>query len=136
MFRSLTILFFCMLIGYAPANAGNDAAGPETTVLQFFKAFKIGDIETMSSLITGPFYARRKALLERNIGYHDFLKNQLEGVEFEIISSEINNDDTSAIVTLRRAYPDGSTFNTTLTVLKDDTGTWKIVDERPLSGKY
>ena len=43
------------------------AEEPDKTVIQFFEASKNGDVETMKRLSAGPFYNRRKALLERTI---------------------------------------------------------------------
>jgi len=123
-------LFIGLLIGWSPAVSGGEMAGPADTVQQFLMASKSGEIETMRNLITGPFFARRKALIERNPGYSDFLKKQLEGVEMEIISTEIGNDGISASVIVRRLYPDGSTFNTKFLLKKSDNDTWKIFDEK------
>jgi len=128
--RFAIFLFMGMLIGWSPIVSGGEIAGPADTVQQFFTASKNGEIETMKNLITGPFLNRRKTLIERNPGYPDFLIKQLKGVEIEIISTEIGNDGSSAFVTIRRFYPDGSAFDTKFSLKKSDDGPWKIFDER------
>jgi hypothetical protein len=129
--RFAIFLFMGILIGWSPAVSFAEIAGPADTVQQFFMASKSGDIETMKNLITGPFFNRRKALIEKNPGYSDFLRKQLKGVEITIISTAIDNSGSSASVTVRRIYPDGSTFDTQFSLDKNDTGTWKIFDQRP-----
>jgi hypothetical protein len=119
-----------MLIGWSPAVSYGEIAGPADTVQQFFMASKTGDLKTMKNLMTGPFLNRRKALIEKNPGYSDFLKKQLGGVEIAIISTTIENNGSSASVTVRRLYPDGSTFDTEFSLDKGVSGTWKIFDER------
>jgi hypothetical protein len=121
-----------MLIGWSPAVSGGEITGPADTVQEFFMASKNGDIGIMKNLITGPFFNRRKSLIERNSGYPDFLRKQLQDVEIEIISTETGNDGSSAFVTVRRYYPDGSTIDTKFSLKISDNGTWKIFDERPV----
>jgi len=123
-------LFIGMIIGLSTVVSGGETTGPADTVQQFFMASKSGEIETMRNLITGPFFNRRKALIERNPGYSDFLKKQLEGVEMEIVSTEIGNDGSSAFVMVRRLYPNGSSFDTRFSLKKGENDTWKIFDER------
>ena len=129
--RRIAIIFFVgVLIGWSPAVSGEEITGPVDTVQQFFTAAKDGEIETMKNLITGPFFNRRKVLIERNPGYPDFLIKQFEGLEIEVISTEIGNDGSSAFVTVRRFHPNGSTFDTEFLLKKSDDGMWKIFDER------
>ena len=129
--RLAIFLFMGILIGWSPAVSSGEI-GPSDTVQQFFMASKNGDIETMRNLITGPFLNRRKGLIEKNPGYSDFLRKQLEGVEIAIISTAIENSGSSAFVTVRRVYPDGNAFDTKFSLNKSDNSTWKIFDERPL----
>jgi hypothetical protein len=128
--RIAIFIFIGVLIGWSPAVSGEEITGPVDTVQQFFAAAKNGEMENMKNLITGPFLNRRKALIERNPGYPDFLIKQLEGIEIEIISTEIENDGSSAFVTVRRFYLNGSTFDTKFSLKKSDNDTWKIFDER------
>jgi len=128
--RIAIFLFMGMLIGWSSAVSGGEIAGPADTVQQFFTAYKNGEIQTIKGMITGPFYNRRKTLIEKNSGYPDFLRKQLEGVEIAIISTAIEDDGSSALVTVRRLNPDGSAFNTEFLLKKGDDGTWKIFDER------
>ena len=123
-------LFMGMLIGWSPAVSGGEIAGPADTVQQFFTAYKNGKIQTIKGMITGPFYNKRKTLIEKNPGYPDFLRKQLEGVEIAIISTAIENEGSSALVTVRRLNPDGNTFDTEFSLKKSEDGTWKIYDER------
>ena len=129
--KIVIILFIGILIGLGPAASDGTVPGPADAVQQFFTASKNGDIETMRNLITGLFLNRRKTLIEKNPGYSDFLRKQLKGVEIEIISTAIEDNGSSASVTVRRVYPDGSTFDTKFSLDKSDNGTWKIFDEKP-----
>lgn len=129
--KRIAIFFFIgMLIGLSNAFSGAEITGPVDTVQQFFTASKNGDIETIRNLSVGPFLNRRKALIERNSGYSDFLIKQFEGVGIEFISTEIENNGSSASVTVRRLYPTGSTLDTKFSLKKSDDNTWKIFDER------
>ena len=130
--RIAIFLFIGILIGFSTAASGAEITGPIDTVQQYFTASKNGDVETIKNLITGPFLNTRKALIERNSGYSDFLVKQFEGVEIEIISTEIGNDGNSAFVTVRRLYPNGNTLDTNFSLKKADDGTWKIFKEGPV----
>ena len=124
--RIAIFLFIGILIGLSTAASGAEITGPIDTVQQYFTASKNGDVETIKNLNT------RKALIERNSGYSDFLVKQFEGVEIEIISTEIGNDGNSAFVTVRRLYPNGNTLDTNFSLKKADDGTWKIFKEGPV----
>ena len=128
--RIAIFLFLGMLIGWSPAASGGEIAGPADTVQQFFTAYKNGEIQTIKGMITGPFYNRRKTLIEKNPGYPDFLRKKLKGVEMAIISTAIENNGGFAFVTVRRMNPDGSAFDMIFSLEKSDDDTWKIFDEK------
>ena len=128
--RIAIFLFVGMLIGWSPAASSGGILGPAATVQQFFAAYKNGEVQTIKTMITGPFYNRRKALIEKNPGYSDFLKKQLKGVQIAVISTDIKNSGNTASVTVRRMYPDGSVFDTTFFLKRSVDGTWKIFDEK------
>ena len=128
--RNAIFLFIGILIGLSTAASGGEIIGPVDTIQQFFTASRNGDIETIKNLITGPFLNKRKVLIERNAGYSDFLIKQFEGIEIEIISTEVGNDGSSAFVTVKRRYPNGSTLDTKFSLKKSEDDTWKIYDEK------
>jgi hypothetical protein len=128
------------------------------TVVQFFEASKNGDVDTMKRLIAGPFYYKRKALLEMNKGYPEFLKKFYDGVSVEILQTEVANDDMvkrnhrdlydkhysardiflnnmpsgnndASVVIVKLNFPDGSNFNSKLLLRKTSDGIWRIFDE-------
>ena len=129
--RSSLILFIsCLTVMgsfYEKGLAGE--AGPEVSVQNFYQASADGDVETMKTLITGPFYKRRQRLLEENQGYADFLKDYYFGVSTEIASTEIKDSTGKAVIVVSQTFQDGSQIDTTLLLKKENDGSWKIYDE-------
>lgn len=135
------------------------AEEPDKTVIQFFEASKNGDVETMKRLSAGPFYNRRKALLERNKGYPDYLRKFYSGVTVKTLQSDIGNTDLVkknhrelynkhyfaqtvksdetpkgirdefAVVTAELKFPDGSYVKFKFLLKQVKKDTWKIYDE-------
>jgi len=110
------------------ANA--EQSGPDNTVLQFFDASRNGDVVQMRELIAGSYYNRRKALLENNDSYPAFLVSHYQGTTTSIETSDIDQKNQVAVVTVKTLFPDQS-INTSRLILKiDSSGAWKIVDEK------
>ena len=120
----IAAFFFCI----SSAHAGQN--GPDNTVLQFFNASRSGDVEQMRELISGSYYNRRKAVLENNDSYPAFLVDHFNGSTTNIEASNIDHKSQVAVVTVTTHFPD-KTINTSRLILKkDDSGAWKIVDEK------
>ena len=120
----IATLFFCI----SPVDAEQN--GPENTVLQFYNASRNGDVEQMRGLISGSYYNRRKAVLENNDNYPAFLTDHFHGSTTKIEKSNIDNKNQIAVVTVTTHFPD-QIINTSILILKkDNSGSWKIVDEK------
>ncbi|MER3445423.1 MAG: hypothetical protein C4291_00690 [Candidatus Dadabacteria bacterium] len=105
-----------------------EGVGPVSTVIQFYKASKNGDIETMKRFISGSFYNRRKVLLEENKEYPNFLRQHYQGTKIRVVNSNITKDN--AVVDISIEFPDGSIDVNSLLLKKDASGIWRIVDEK------
>lgn len=128
--NSLILIISCFAIIFCFHHTGLAAeAGPVQAVQNFYQASADGDVETMKTLITGPFYKRRQRLLEENQGYADFLKDYYFRVDTEIVSTAIEDSTGKAVVVVSQAFQDGSRINTTLFLNKENDGSWKINDE-------
>lgn len=125
----LIMLSFSMLT-FSIVNAFSGEAGPVEIVQKFYQASAEGDVQTMKIYATGPFYERRKMLIEQNQGYADFLRDHYSGVMTEIVSADIEDIVGKAAIVVKITYRDGSNFDTTLFLKKDNNGMWKINDER------
>ena len=120
----IAAFFLCFSLANAEQN------GPDNTALQFFDASRNGDVEQMRELISGSYYNRRKAVLENNDSYPAFLVEHFQGSTTSIETSDIDQKNQVAVVTVKTRFPDQS-INTSRLILKiDSNGAWKIVDER------
>ena len=119
----LLILIGCSNLVFSMGNA------PAEIVLNYFQACKNGDVSTMKSLITDRFYQRRRVLLEQNEQYPEFLKSRYSAMQFQIVSSEIEEISGYAQVVLQQTSPGGTSTDSTLILRQDAGGFWKISDE-------
>ena len=103
--------------------------GAANTVMNYFEACRSGNVDEIKSLITGPFYAKKSALLNDNAEYANFLKEHFDGVNVEIVSETPNNTETEADVTAEQHYPNGALLRTRFMMRYIDD-TWKIYDEK------
>lgn len=76
---------------------GTTVLGPAETVAKYYDAARQGDVVTMKELIAGPFYKSRKALLEKNVDYSRFLKDYFTGVNVQVNSPSIGNENMVAV---------------------------------------
>ena len=136
-----------------------DTTGPSDTVLKFYEASRHGDVETMKTLIAGPYYKNRKTLLEKNADYPEFLKRYFRGVEIRLEPPSIGNekmvaekhqrlyqrdyvdnkreplapsaptDNHLAVVNVLLKFPDRGNIDVKLLLDQEADGSWKIVDE-------
>lgn len=128
--NSLILFILCVAVTFSFLHVGLAAeAGPVDTVKNFYQASADGDVETMKTLITGPFYKRRQKLLEENQGYADFLKGYYFRVNTEIVSTDIEESTGKAVIVVSQTFQDGSRINTTLLLKNENDGSWKIYDE-------
>ena len=125
----LLMLSSCMLI-FPVVDAFSGEAGPVEIVQKFYQASAEGDIQAMKTFADGPFYERRKILIEQNQGYADFLRDHYSGMMTEIVSADIEDAADKAVIVVKMTSREGSSFDTTLFLKKDNNGLWKINDER------
>ena len=127
---SLILFILCLAVICSFHDKGlAGEVGPEVTVQNFYQASADGDVETMKTLITGPFFKRRQRLIEENQGYADFLKDYYFGVDTEIVSADVEGSTGKAVIVVSQTFQDGSRINTTLLLKKENDGGWKINDE-------
>lgn len=115
----------------APVNAQQEM-GPADVVGEYLLACQEGDLDEIKKLITGPYYNKRKSLLNENAGYANFLVSHFIGVKFFIISETMNSLGQEVVV-VERQYPDGTFLRTKFIVVAgQNKKTWKIYDEQLL----
>jgi hypothetical protein len=105
------------------ANAFED---PNDTVAGYLSALQQGDVKTIKDSITGDLYKKRKVLLEQNESYPEFLKNIYQEAEFQLLETNINNDN--AQINIEISFPDETRYFI-LFLKKDASGEWKIYKE-------
>lgn len=120
---SALILIVCNNLAFSMEST------PAEIVLSYFQACENGEINKMKSLITGKFYNRRKALIEGNEKYPEFLRNHYFGIWVEIVSSEVDSAKGNARVMLKQVFPNGNTVDATLVLIRNNDGFWKISNE-------
>lgn len=156
--NSLSLALLLVLVLACNARCAEPAT-PLDTVARFYEASRQGDVETMKSLIAGPYYKTRKKLLENNADYPQFLRKYYEGVVVQLERPSIGNekmvaekhqrlfqrdyvdnkrgrlapssavDDHLAVVNVLLKFPDRGNLEVKLLLDLDADGTWKIVDE-------
>jgi hypothetical protein len=105
------------------------AADPRGTVERYLLASEKGDVEAMKEHISGPYFERRKDLIENNKGYGDFLKDHLDGTMIEIIEVVTQADMETAIVVLKNYLKDGYIVHSKMVLKRNEGGKWSIFDE-------
>ena len=123
------ILFFAAL-SFGASAAEIDAAGPREVVERYLAASQNGDVDTMKACISGPYYERRRDLIENNKSYPDFLRDYFDGVRIDVVEVRTQDDNGSAIVVLKNQLREGSIIYTKLILKKDQMDNWKIFDEQ------
>ena len=106
-----------------------ESAGPIETVEKFFEVSQMGDIQSIKSLIAGRYYNNRKALLEKNKDYAEYLRKYYKNITVQVLSAEIQSLDGHATVFAKRQFPNGKELDTKFVLKKDENGIWKIYDE-------
>lgn len=120
---SVLILIVCNNLAFSMESK------PAEVVLSYFQACENGEINKIKSLITGKFYNRRRALIEGNDEYPEFLRDHYFGIWVEIVSSEVDSSNGNARVMLKQVFPSGNTVDATLILIRNSNGFWKISDE-------
>jgi hypothetical protein len=103
--------------------------GPIRTVEEFLIASTEGDVDAIKALIGGPYYERRKALLNANQEYSSFLREYSKRGYMRIAEVRKEDGKNSAVVTLENRLKEGQIITTNLVLSKNQSGEWKIVDE-------
>ena len=126
--RLINICLLCFLVTMPYSSPSAAESGPDNTVLNYFIACQNGDIETIKQIITGPFYEKRKVLLNSNTEYSDFLARRFNGVKINLISVSISEENNSSDVIIEREYPQGSRLQSKFILMEDENRIWKIYD--------
>lgn len=101
------------------------------TVELYTQALKSGDVEELKSLLGGRLYEKRRALLEENAEYSDWLKQYYAGASFSFPTGVTSSDqDPGKHVTVDIHLGSGQTVATHL-LLQSSAGSdkWKIVGQ-------
>jgi hypothetical protein len=122
------ILFFAAF-SFGAGAAEIDAAEPGKVVQRYLAASQNGDVDTMKACISGPYYEKRRDLLENNKSYPDFLRDYFDGVRIDVVEVRTQDDDGSAIAVLKSQPREGAIIYSKLILKKDQMGKWKIFDE-------
>lgn len=150
-------IFFALIITFNQADA--QISEVDDTVMGFFEASKNGDVEKMKNFIAGPFYEKRRTLLEKNKRYPDYLKNYYKTIEIQLLDTvvgdnqlvksghpellnrydrkakakhnytSISSDNSMAVVLIRYRLLDGNSYEAELLLKKTASESWKIIDE-------
>ena len=130
--RLICIGLLCLLITISWYCLNAEESGPANTVNNYYAACQNGNIEAIKNLITGPFYEKRKVLLNENLGYSKFLIQHFKDVKFNLISENIRDNERLSEVVIERKYPDGSRLQTRFIIKKNNNEIWKIYNEELL----
>jgi hypothetical protein len=99
----------------------------DSVIAGYFGALKNGDVDAIKYYIAGDFYEKKKALLENNQNYPEFLKKIYQESEVRVLNSTQTGDN--AVVEVGIYGPDSSISVTKMRLKKDSSDTWKIVEE-------
>ena len=151
------LIFFALIVTFKQADA--QISEVDDTVIGFFEASKNGDVEKMKNFIAGPFYEKRRSLLEKNKRYPDYLKKYYKGIEIQLLNTvigdnnmvkkghpellnryyrrakakrnytSISSDNSLSVVLIRYQLPDGNSYDSKLLLKKTENGSWKIIEE-------
>jgi len=149
----------CLILVCVSASSVSFAEEPYQTVLNYLNASKNGDVQTIKSLIDGPYLQKSINLLENNKNYPEFLRDYYADVAFQIVdfsilpaasleashpdyyrriferygksSIEIEalNEQLVQVVRCRVTFLDGETLPVSFLLEKDRSGIWKIVEK-------
>ena len=156
-YLSILILLALIIVTFKQADA--QISEVDDTVIGFFEASKNGDVEKMKNFIAGPFYEKRRSLLEKNERYPDYLRKYYKGIEIQLLNTVIGDnhmvkkghpelfnrydrrakakrnytsisiDNSIAVVLIRYQLPDGNSYDSKLLLKKTESESWKIIEE-------
>jgi hypothetical protein len=124
---SATFFFYLVLIPLFIVAAEIETDSPIIAVEKFIAASRNGDVEFLETLITGPYYEKRKSLLEDNKGYAEFLRKNFENILLEI--KQVRFQNNYAIVQIEKSKQNDHIIDFELILVKDEMGMWKVFDE-------
>jgi hypothetical protein len=149
----------CILLVCVSTSTYAIAEEPYDSVLIYLIASKNGDVDTMLSLIDGPYLRRSRNLLENNTNYPEFLRDYYTEATFRIVdfsimsiaslkeshseyyqriverykrsNIEINaiKDQLVQVVHSEVTFASGQTLPIRFLLEKDGSGIWKIVEK-------
>jgi hypothetical protein len=123
---TLRILIIFLFISFNPLHAEAEKT-IEGTVMEYFEVLRNGDIDAIKYYVAEDLYREKKALLEKNEDYPEFLRSFYQGKELRILNSTQAGDDAVAEIGI---YSSDDLINVTKVRLKRDSdNTWKIVKE-------
>jgi hypothetical protein len=124
------ILFVCFcLFPFEICAEDVDQQGLTKTVEDFFIASSNGDVEAIKALIGGPYYERRKVLLNANQEYPKLLRSYSKRGKMRIVEIQKEAGQSTAIVMVENQLNEGQIIPAKLVLSKNQSGEWKIVDE-------
>jgi hypothetical protein len=151
------VIFLALIVTFQ--QAGAQIPEVDGVVIGFFEASKNGDVEKMKNFIAGPFYEKRRSLLQKNRGYPDYLRKYYKEIEIRLLSTVIGDihmvkknhpelfnrydrrakaqrnyagisaDNSIAVVLIRYQLPDGNSYVSKLLLKKTENESWKIIEE-------
>jgi hypothetical protein len=150
------LILLALIVTFKQASA--QISEIDDAVIGFFEASKNGDVEKMKTFIGGPFYDKRRSLLEKNKGYPTYLIKYYKGIEIYLLNtvmgdehmvkkdypelfnrydrakakgnySSISADNSLAVVLIRYRLPDGNSYDSKLLLKKFESESWKIIEE-------
>ena len=124
-----SFIFTFLLLVVAPAYA-DDTKVLETVEL-YTQALKAGDVEEIKKLLGGRLYEKRRALLEENTEYSDWLKQYYAGASFSYPAGVTSSEQSPGkLVNVETQLGNGETVTTNL-LLQSPTGSdrWEIVGQ-------
>lgn len=121
-------LIFSFLLSVSSAYA--DDTRILETVDRYTQALKSGDVQEIKKLVGGSLYKKRRALLEENTEYPDWLMRKYDGASFFLPSGVTSSDQyPGQIVKVEILLESGELITTHLVLSPTDSGNWIIVDQ-------
>ena len=100
------------------------------TVDRYTQALKSGDVQEIKKLVGGRLYRKRRALLEENTEYPDWLRKNYAGANFSFPSGVTSSDQyPGQHVKVDIQLESGEVVTTNLVLSPTDSGNWIIVDQ-------
>ena len=137
--KSYLLTFAILLISilqYAIANEINTQDPRfgeirDNTVIPYFETLQRGDVESLRQYLSARRYAINQNLIEQNASYPNFLRDQFQDANFELVS--LVEDGTKINAVVKIYWPDGHNTQTNLGLIEESSNNhstanikWKI----------